>query len=346
MVAGLPQTSHAAESLRLATWSPELTRKGPGVLLRDILARDKQVMATVAVLKAAEADVVLLTGFDHDPSGAALQAYRDLLRAEGLAYPHSTAARPNSGMRSGLDLDGDGRLGEGEDAQGYGRFPGAGGMALLSRVPLGEVRDLGGVLWRDLPGGTPVLPSAEAAKVQRLSSVAHWDVPLMLETGPLHLLTLAASTPVFDGPEDRNGKRGQDELRLWQAYLGGAMGGPPAGPAVVIGRLNVDPLDGEGRREVLRELLRATLVDPHPTGPGGLAEADATHKGPPAEDTADWDGPGNLRVDYILPEARLTVQSAGVLWPVEGKLLGGLELATARRASRHRLVWVDLVPGG
>nr|WP_245794587.1 endonuclease/exonuclease/phosphatase family protein [Vannielia litorea] len=332
--------------MRVATWSPELTRKGPGLLLRDIVEGEAQVEAVVAVIRAAEADVLLLTGIDMDLRGATLAELANRLEAAGAPYPHLFTAAGNTGLRSGLDLDGDERLDEPEDAQGFGRFPGEGGMALLSRLPLGEVVELTGTLWRDLPGGDPWFASAAAAEAQRLSSVAHWDVPVLTTAGPLHLLTLAAGPPVFDGEEDRNGRRAEDELRLWQVYLDGALGGPPQGPAVVIGKLNVDPVDGEGRRAVFAALTGGPLQDPAPEGPGGAAEADATHEGPPAQDTVDWDGPGNLRVDYILPQSGLTVAASGVLWPEEAAPLGGLSLATVRAASRHRLVWVDLVLDG
>ena len=53
-----------ADPFRIATYSPDLSRDGPGLLLRDILSgKDEQVAAAVQVIAAAEADVVLLTGF-------------------------------------------------------------------------------------------------------------------------------------------------------------------------------------------------------------------------------------------------------------------------------------------
>ncbi|MGR3796404.1 endonuclease/exonuclease/phosphatase family protein [Vannielia sp. SX4] len=312
-------------------------------MLRDILRGEPQVEAVVEVIRAADADVLLLTGIDMDAQGATLEALEGRLAKAGAPYPHLFTAPGNTGVRSGLDLDGDGRVEEPEDAQGFGRFPGEGSMAVLSRYPLGDVTELTTVLWRDVPGGDPWFATGDAATVQRLSSVAHWDVPVELPGGALHLLALSATPPVFDGDEDRNGRRAEDELRMWQIYLEGGLGGPPGGPAVVAGRVNVDPVDGEGRREVLAALLGGPLQDPAPEGPGGEAEADSGHSGPPAQDTVDWDGPGNLRVDYVLPQAGLEVAGAGVLWPLEGAPLNGLSLATAQAASRHRLVWVDLV---
>ncbi len=50
----------------MATFSPELTRKGPGLLLRDILKGEAQVEAVVEVIRAGDADVLLLTGIDMD----------------------------------------------------------------------------------------------------------------------------------------------------------------------------------------------------------------------------------------------------------------------------------------
>ena len=72
--------------------------------------------------------------------------------------------------------------------------------------------------------------------------------------------------------------------------------------------------------------------------------ANAGQRGDPALDTADWpeaDGPGNLRVDLVLPSRDLTVRASGVLWPAPGQPLA----ETAATASPHRLVWVDLDPG-
>lgn len=326
-----------AEVVRVATFSPDLSRDGPGLLLRDIRSgKDAQVAAAVQVIAAADADVLLLTDFDWDHDGLALAAFADLLAAAGAPYPHRFAARPNAGVSSGLDLDGDGRLGTGDDALGFGLFTGQGGMALLSRLPLGPVRDHSATLWRDLPGTLMPQAPAEVAAVQPLSSVAHWDVPVQVGATTLHLLAFAASPPVFDGPEDRNGRRNHDEIAFWTAY-------DPGGPFVVLGKSNLDPVDGEGRREVWGPLMER-VQDPQPRSPGGAAApqqgANAVQKGDPALDTAvyaDADGPGNLRVDVVLPQQGLRVLDSGVLWPADGPLA-----AAAAAASRHRLVWVDL----
>jgi len=325
-----------AETLRIATFNTGLSRDGPGLLLRDIArGEDAQVAATVAVIAATSPDVILLQGIDYDAGSAALDALAIELEQAGGTYPHRLALRPNTGTATGVDIDGDGRSWRARDAQGFGWFSGQGGMALLSRYPLGPVRDFSRFLWADLPdsGATSVLPP-EAVQVLRLATVAAWDVAVEVPGGPLHLLALHAGPPVFDGPEDRNGWRNADELRFWQLYLDGWM---PEGPVftaerfALIGTLNVDPERGEGRQDALRALLdHPRLQDVVPRRPGGGVE------------TADWPEPvpGDLRVDYILPAASLRVVGAGVLWP-EGDE-GTLPLSVVEAASDHRLVWVDL----
>ena len=330
-----------ADTLRIATFHTELSRKGPGLLLRDILDGDPQAEAVAEVVAHAAPDVLILQGIDYDHGQAALAALRDLIEAAGVAYPHIFALRPNSGMASGHDLDGDGRLGEPEDAQGYGWFAGEGGMAILSRHPvdLAGVQDFSDLLWKDLPGAIP--DEGMKAEVQRLSSVGHWAVPITIGDRRLTLLTFHATPPVFDGPEDRNGRRNHDEIVFWQRYLDGAYGDVPGHAFVLAGNANLDPVDGDGRKEAISGLLAdPRLQDPMPQRAGPAARAEG-QMGDPALDTAAWGEPvpGHLRVSYVLPSADLKVAASGVVWPGEGDPLA----AAATQASRHRLVWVDLV---
>ncbi len=350
-----------ADTLRVATWHVDLSRRGPGLLLRDIAAGDDPgVTAVVRGVAHAAPDILLLTGIDWDHDGHTLAALAARLAEAGAVYPNRLSLRPNSTLMSRLDLDGDGRHGGPGDRQGFGRYTGHGGMALLSRYPFAAAqgRDFSALLWADLPGallpeaGGAPFPSAEAVAAQRLSSAGHRDVPVIL--GPdrqLHLLVFAAGPPVFDGPEDRNGRRNHDEIALWLRYLDGALADPPPeAPVIVLGNANLDPADGEGWRDAIRALLaHGRLSDPAPTSAGGAMAAaeqggaNARHRGDPAPDTADWrdeDGPGNLRVSYVLPDRRLGVTGAGVLWPVPGGPLD--DDLSAEGAPRHRLVWVDV----
>jgi len=329
-----------AETLRIGTFHTELSRKGPGLLLRDILKGDPQAEAVAEVVAHVAPDVLILQGVDYDHGQATLGALRDLIGAAGVDYPHIFALQPNSGMASGHDLDGDGRLGEPEDAQGYGWFAGEGGMAVLSRFPVmaEDVQDFSAMLWADLPGG--IADDGMNVAVQRLSSVGHWVVPVKVGDKRVNLLTFHATPPVFDGPEDRNGRRNHDEIAFWQRYLDGAFGHLPEGAFVLAGNANLDPVDGEGRKDAIAGLLDdPRLQDPAPRRAGAAGQG-AGQTGDPALDTVAWSAPtpGHLRVSYVLPAAGLEVTGAGVFWPGEGDPLA----AAARTASRHRVVWVDL----
>lgn len=303
-------------------------------MLRDILKdEDAQIAATRAVIAHLRPDVLVLTDFDYDLDGRALVAFSAMFDGR---YPHHFAARPNTGIATGLDLDQNGRTGEARDAQGYGRFAGDGGMAILSRFPIDAtaVIDLSATLWRDLPGavlpqldGVPFLPEKVLA-VQRLSTSGHWIVPILPPDGPaFHLLSFAATPPVFDGPEDRNGLRNRDELRMWEVVLDGGFG-PASKSFVIAGNANLDPTGGAGLSDAMADFLkRGDVQDPLPGLP-----------------TADWedDGPGDLRVSYVLPSTNWRISDAGVFWPApddpDVALLGSDGLA----AGVHHFVWVDI----
>ncbi|SEK76162.1 Endonuclease/Exonuclease/phosphatase family protein [Roseovarius nanhaiticus] len=322
----------------MASYNTDLSRDGPGLLLRDILRGDDQAEAVAQVIADLGADILLLQNVDFDLDHLALAALRDLIAARGLDYPTVFALRPNTGVGTGLDLDRDGRLGEPEDAQGHGAFAGQGGMALLSRWPidLAGVKDLSGILWRDLPGA--LLPqmdgvsyfAPEVLDVLRLADVAHWVVPVQAPDGPVTILAFHASPPVFDGSEDRNGRRNHDQLTFWRHYLDGAFGPAVQARFVLVGHANQDPQRGEGIEAGIRGLLSdPRLQDVRPRRPGGT----------PREATVDWPRvtPSMQRVGYVLPSRDMTVLDAGVAWPQEGP-----RADVAAAASRHRPVWVNL----
>ncbi|TVQ29899.1 MAG: endonuclease/exonuclease/phosphatase family protein [Geminicoccaceae bacterium] len=365
---GLPAP---AETVRVATYNVALDRDEADQLLRELTTRPRvQVSRLVAVLRHVRPDIVLLNEIDYDPEGAAVSAFVALLAAadgsgEPLVYDHVFSAPVNTGVDSGLDLDGDGERGGPGDAWGWGHYPGQYGMAILSRFPFDReaVRTFQHFRWLDLPEN--LLPTdfyGEAAAVLRLSSKSHWDVPVQIGEHRLHLLASHPTPPVFDGPERRNQRRNADEVRFWELYLdGGWRGGPvddqgrvgglaPRNPFVILGDLNLDPFDGDGRHEVMRSLLdHPRIQDPEPRSLGAVEAAarqggaNRNHVGDPALDTSNWrpfPGPGNLRVDYVLPAASLRVVDAGVFWPADGEV--GHDWVRDRRASDHHLVWVDL----
>ena len=331
---GLAGSAGAETTLTIATYSAPLSRDGPGLLLRDIIAgTDEQIAAIVHVISSVSPDVLVLTDFDYDLDGLALAAF-----AENFAPPYSftIAPLPNSGMATGLDMDGNGRLGEARDAQGYGRFAGDGGIAILSRFPIltDQVRDFSEMLWRDLPEAelpetdAGPFPSAKVQDSQRLSSSSHLVVPIEVAAGlRLDLLTFAATPPVFDGPEDLNGLRNRDELRFWTHLLNGHWEGVGT-HFLLAGLTNLDPHAGEGFRDEMETfLLDARLNDPL----AGIATAKWPERGLPP-----------MRVSYVLPSTAWRVVDAGVVWPDPATPLGQILGPDGAAAGPHRLVWTTV----
>jgi len=318
--------------MRVAFYHTELERDGPGLFLRDIQRdKDPAIVAAARVIAQTRADVILLQGIDWDFDGLALTAFAELVATQGWDMPYRFSARPNRGLATSLDLNRNGRLGESEDAQSFGTFTGQNGLAVLSRFPIGPVQDFTDMLWRDLPGA--LLPydglTEQVAAQQRLSTTAHWLVPVETEAqGTLWLGAYAAGAPVFDGPEDRNGRRNHDETRFWNLLLDGDLPMSPPDGLVVAGNANLDPNRGDGRRKAIIDLLaHPKLQDPAPKGAGG-------------DRTVDWrrDDLENMRIHYVLPSVDWHINDTGIVWPnPEDEAAEMVETA-----SRHRLVWVDI----
>ncbi len=72
--------------------------------------------------------------------------------------------------------------------------------------------------------------------------------------------------------------------------------------------------------------------------------ANATHRGDPAFDTADFadSAPGNLRADYVLPSWTIPHTGGGIFWPTTSEPLFYLTGVFPFPSSDHRLVWADL----
>jgi endonuclease/exonuclease/phosphatase family metal-dependent hydrolase len=379
LAAGLPAK---AEMIRAATFNCSLTRSKPGALIEDLAGgNNPQAKAAAEIMQRVRPDVVLLNELDWDAEGKAVSIFqKEYLEVpqneqEPLAYPFVFTAPVNTGLSSGLDLDGDGRTDGPEDAFGYGRFEGQYGMVLLSRFPIrtGEVRTFQKFLWKDMPGallprrpgeGDAMWYSPEALQRLRLSSKSHWDVPVEAGGRVIHFLASHPTPPVFDGAEDRNGRRNHDEIRFWADYLradrsgyiyddAGRRGGLEEGALfVIVGDLNADPADGDGRHEGILSLLNHSRVQDLRPSSKGAAEAarldggvNERHKGPAELDTyqsVPGREPGNLRLDYVLPSKELTGIKAGVFWPERADPLSRLTAGPPYVSSDHRLVWADI----
>ncbi|WP_173921544.1 endonuclease/exonuclease/phosphatase family protein [Agromyces sp. Marseille-P2726] len=381
--AAAPPDGRGTTELRVATYNLSLNRNAAGQLVADLETGTNDQAQTVAeIIQRVNPDIVLLNEFDFVEGGVAADLFRDNYLevsqggADPVEYPYAFVAPSNTGVPSGFDLNNDGVVGGGDDAFGFGLFPGQFGMAVLSKYPILEdqVRTFQNFLWKDMPGA--LLPddpntaapadwySAAELNVFRLSSKSHWDIPVDVNGNTVHVLASHPTPPTFDGAEDRNGLRNHDEIRFWADYVRpgkasryiyddkGTMGGLKPGESfVILGDQNADPLDGDSVAAAIDQLLdHPRIHDPLPTSEGAVEAsalqggANLAHRGDPAFDTADFNdnAPGNLRADYVLPSKDLRVLDAGVFWPLQADPLSALTGVFPFPSSDHRAVWVDL----
>ncbi|WP_052055373.1 phytase [Myxosarcina sp. GI1] len=380
-----------SNNIRFATFNVSLNRNEAGELIADLSSPDNQQAKNVAeIIQRQNPDVVLLNEFDYDPEGEGIELFQDnylSVSQNGVApveYPYVYLAPSNTGIPSGLDFNNDGTVDGADDAYGFGFYPGQYGMVLLSKYPIDNdnVRTFQNFLWKDMPGALlpndPSTPkpndyySEEELEVFRLSSKSHWDIPIEINGETVHILASHPTPPVFDGEEDRNGKRNHDEIRFWADYITpgengyiyddeGNYGGLPTGESFVIaGDQNADPFDGDSTDNAILQLLDNPLVNTTttPVSQGGVAaskrqnQVNDTHQGNPAYDTADFndESSGNLRADYVLLSQDLEINEAKVFWPVKDdplfELVGDYdpnsEIPNGFPSSDHRLVYADV----
>jgi endonuclease/exonuclease/phosphatase family metal-dependent hydrolase len=364
------RTAPVVEPLRFATYNTSLYSDEAGGAIARLAAGDERARGVAAVIQHVRPDVLLLNEFDYDAAGRLADLFQQRYLGEpqsgqaAIEYAYRYFAPVNTGVPSGLDLNRDGVAGSGDDAWGYGNHPGQYGMLVLSRFPIdaAQVRTFQHLRWASLPGarapreegGAPFWSDAVWQQL-RLSSKSHWDVPISTPLGTVHFLVSHPTPPVFDGPENRNGRRNFDEIRLWAEYLSpgdrpwlcddtGRCGGlAPDARFVLAGDLNADPVDGDGVPGAIAQLLQHPRVDASlvPGSSGAAqraAQYDLARRGDTHHHTGDF-GPraGTLRLDYVLPSRGFALRGGGVFWPVSPP-----EHVAWAEASDHHLVWIDL----
>lgn len=369
-------TTSDPKTFRIATFNVSLSALESGEMVRKLATGDAvQARKIAEIIQRVRPDVILINDFDYDQQGKGAKFFASKYLAvpqngqQALDFPHIYSGPVNTGISSSRDLNKDGQFGGPADAFGMGDFPGQHGMVIYSVFPFDEsrIRTFQNFLWKDIPDASlPVHPDtgrayydSEDLAVFRLSSKSHWDVPIQVYGQTFHLLASHPTSAGFDGDEDRNGHRNHDEIRFWADYISPYHSdyiyddlnhsGGLANQAyfVVLGDLNVDPLDGDSRSYTIRQLIRHSLVKRSivPKSQGGIdqtmrqGQVNLEHFGNPAHDTSDFsdDVIGNLRLDYVLPSENLTVFNAGVFWPGEEE-----EIDLLVEVSNHRLVWIDV----
>ncbi len=378
-----PQTK---KSIRVATFNVSLYRKKAGQLAADLERGDAQAEQLAKIIRRVDPDVILLNEIDDD-GGKSVKLFRDkYLNRQDSEAVSSAPLRPwnyfyspsvNTGVDSGLDLDNNGKTGSPSDCWGYGEYPGQYGLAVLSRYPIDEknIRTFQKFLWKDMPNALRP-QNADGSSYWndsiwnqlRLSSKTHADVPITIHNQTLHLLVSHPTPPVFDGAEDRNGRRNNDEIRFFKDYIewsavhpnqssyhyddSGIRGALAKDSCfIILGDLNADPIDGSGIHDGIQGLIDSKQINGKivPISEGAVEAAslqgkqNSKHKGDPAHDTGDFNdsNPGNLRCDFALPSANIEIAASGVFWP-KGEGISANDKKMIE-ATDHRLVWVDLL---
>jgi hypothetical protein len=338
------------------------------ILARELASGTNQQIRNIAkIIQTVRPDVILLNEFDYikDPDQGALQFVRNYLAKEqpgtqGIDYPYYYYTTVNTGQPSSFDLDNNGKLEQfGNDAWGYGTYPGQYGMVLFSKYPIDteKVRTFQHFKWKDMPGALKPLKtdgsswySAEAWAQFPLSSKSHWDIPITVAGRTIHVLASHPTPPTFDGADDRNGKRNHDEIRFWKDYIGGntatyitddkgVRGGIiPNTLFVILGDQNASPVEGNAISDGITSLLAHPAVnsDVAPASRGGAAHSP---QNPNAKNhTAFW----RMRADYVIPSRfGFNVMDSGVFWPANGEPMADL-VEKRESSSDHRLVWVKV----
>jgi hypothetical protein len=363
-------------SMEALNYQPQQSRETSDVsshtLQRALDSNHQQIKNIAEIIQRVNPDIILLNEFDNQQNHAnnqhgALKTFIEqyLNKSQNghasIDFPYFYQGEVNTGVNSGYDLDGNGEIGVlPGDGFGYGHFSGHFGMVLLSKYPIDvkNIRTFQHFKWRDMPGALqPIDPktdkpwfSPEAWKNIRLSSKSHWDIPLKVNEQVIHILASHPTPPVFDGPEDRNGKRNHDEIRFWTDYIStktssyiyddnGTRGGlADASTFVILGDLNASNVDGNAMNQGISGLLKHEKVeDPMPQSQGAekhtLDNINAKHH------TAFW----RMRADYVLPsKLGFDIKGSGVFWPEKDE--DTFKLIKDRAASSdHRMVWLDLL---
>ncbi|ALQ08132.1 endonuclease [Pseudoalteromonas sp. Bsw20308] len=364
----------ASDSLRVATFNVSMdatnhTPKGEQVksdaLVNSLKANHQQIKNIAEIIQRVRPDIILLNEFDYIPKEQGIEYFNQYYlnvsqqKQAAINYPYSYIAPVNTGLATEFDLDNDGKKnGVMGDAQGFGFFEGHYGMAILSKYPIDfdKVRTLQTFKYKDMPNAQmPVMPktgenwyNAQEWQALRLSSKSFWDLPISVNDKTIHVIASHPTPPVFDGEEDRNGKRNHDEVRLIADYVSnakyiyddkGEKGGLKARSRfVILGDLNAAPEGDKARTNTTDQLLKNPLINAHfvPKSEGAKEQYDV----PYAQNySANW----QARVDYVLPSNYgLKIKDGGVFWPT--KTSNEYRLIKDRNASSdHRLVWLDLV---
>ncbi|MBL0710237.1 MAG: endonuclease/exonuclease/phosphatase family protein [Colwellia sp.] len=336
-------------------------------LQSDVLKRTLQIRNIAEIIQRINPDIILLNEFDrvennHDNLRYFISNYlqQSQHNQPSISYPYFYQGAVNTGVLVRSDVNNDGiDSALPTDTHGFGYFEGHYGMVLLSKYPIDnkKIRTFQHFKWHDMPNALqPINPKTqqpwynnEIWQALRLSSKSHWDIPINVEGETIHILASHPTPPVFDGAENRNGKRNHDEIRFWSDYINDKQGRyiyddnkkhgalAPHQRFIIIGDQNASTVEGEAIKKGINTLLHDPKIqDPMPISQGGKQHSNKSIYG--KYHTASW----GMRADYVLPSSLgFSVINSGVFWPTPKENTYRL-IKNRQASSDHRLVWVDV----
>jgi endonuclease/exonuclease/phosphatase family metal-dependent hydrolase len=341
------------------------------------IGQNAQLRAAAEIIQQIHPDILLIQEIDHDYTGmtGSVVDYAATAREfmehylmtgnYGVSFKLIYTAACNTGILSGLDLNNDGIVAResdagknvhGADSYGWGVYPGQYSMALYSNLTIDteQIKTFQKFLWKDLPGHLIPLDyySSDVVELFRLSSKSHWDIPVTNGDTEFHLFISHPTPSVFDGDEDRNGRRNFDEINFWKLYIDGSDAiyddaGNRGGyqfkkPFIIAGDLNADPsapvvyFEHNAINQLLgHPKIQNTTDYLVSTGSAEGREDSAKHY------TVKFSRDNRMQIDYLLPSQGIRIIDGGVYWPHSEQDPEKYKLAES--ASDHRLIWLDIV---
>ena len=327
----------------------------------------RQIRNIAEIIQRVAPDIILLNEFDNNSKygkqslSLFLNNYlaREQNGQQPINYPYIYQGEVNTGIPLVNETNIKVNKTLLDEHHGFGHYSGQYAMVLLSKYPIknDKIKTFQKFKWRDMPGALkPINPDTGMTwypeyiwQQIRLSSKSHWDIPIIIEGELIHILASHPTPPVFDGPENKNGKRNHDEIRFWNDYISkenhnyiyddnmvfGVLS--ENSRFIIVGDLNASVDEGEAITNAIYALVNhEKIIDPKPESLGAIQHS---KQNPTAKNhTTSW----RMRADYVLPSSYgFNLKASGVFWPQQQSSL--YKLINNRQASSdHRLVWVDL----
>lgn len=231
---------------------------------KKLSERIVQIRNVAAIIQHNRPDILLLNEFNNDGYGSKetmqlfqknyLKHSQSLNSVDGnemqepIEYPYLESYSTNTGLKSGLDLNNNGKIDDSpDDMFGFGYYHGHYAFGLMSKYELDKenTRTFQKFLWKDMKekdGITPVSIPTITANSQdkripvgmktgdnwftneewnkiRLSSKNHVDVPIIINNKKIHLLISHPTPPAFDTITETNILRNRYEILFWKHYV-------------------------------------------------------------------------------------------------------------------------------